>query len=200
MYGFAPGHSATATGQAALVATMATPATASWRSRVPSAGGPASRYAAPSAGTIIQPCSIFVMNARPTSAPHHARCFVRPDSSARTSRWAAPTMSRTSSASGLLTRAIATVTGVSASAVAAAIPATGPNARRTVACSRPTAAIVQSAWGSRRLNDEKPSTRADRPISQSESGGLSTVMKLPGSSEPKNQAVQLSLPARAAAA
>ena len=37
-------------------------------------------------------------------------------------------------------------------------------------------------------------------LSQSESGGLSTVMKLPGSSEPKNQAFQLSLPARAAAA
>jgi hypothetical protein len=50
------------------------------------------------------------------------------------------------------------------------------------------------------LNDEKPKTRADRPISQSESGGLSTVMKLPGSSDPKNQAVQLSLPALAAAA
>ena len=42
-------------------------------------------------------------------------------------------MSRTSSASGLFTRAIATVTGVSASAVAAAMPAAGPKARRTVA-------------------------------------------------------------------
>jgi hypothetical protein len=59
---------------------------------------------------------------------------------------------------------------------------------------------VQSACGSSRLNDEKPSRRAESPISQSESGGLSTVMKLPGSSEPKNQAVQLSLPAFAAAA
>ena len=37
-------------------------------------------------------------------------------------------------------------------------------------------------------------------MSHSESGGLSTVMKLPGSSEPKNHAFQLSLPARAAAA
>ena len=50
------------------------------------------------------------------------------------------------------------------------------------------------------LNDEKPNTRADRPIAHNDSGGLSTVMKLPGSSEPKNHAVQLSLAARAAAA
>ena len=50
------------------------------------------------------------------------------------------------------------------------------------------------------LNEEKPSARADRPMSHSDSGGLSTVMKLPGSIEPKNQAFQLSLPARAAAA
>jgi hypothetical protein len=50
------------------------------------------------------------------------------------------------------------------------------------------------------LNDENPSARAERPMSQSESGGLSTVMKLPGSSAPKNHAFQLSLPARAAAA
>jgi hypothetical protein len=37
-------------------------------------------------------------------------------------------------------------------------------------------------------------------MSHSESGGLSTVMKLPGSSEPKNQAFQLSAPERTAAA
>ena len=40
----------------------------------------------------------------------------------------------------------------------------------------------------------------DSPISHSDSGGLSTVMKLPGSSEPKNHAFQLTLPALAAAA
>ena len=86
MYGVEPGHSETATGQAALAATIATPAIASCFTRVSSAGGPASRYAAASAGTTIQPCSIFVMNARPTTTPHRTRCFVRPDSSARTSR------------------------------------------------------------------------------------------------------------------
>jgi len=70
----------------------------------------------------------------------------------------------------------------------------------TVAYSRPTAAIVHSACGRRMLKEENPSARADRPMSHSESGGLSTVMKLPGSSAPKNQAFQLSLAARAAAA
>ena len=50
------------------------------------------------------------------------------------------------------------------------------------------------------LNAEKPKARADRPISHSDSGGLSTVMKLPGSIEPKNHAFQLTLPAFAAAA
>jgi hypothetical protein len=133
MYGREPGHSETATGQAALAATMAAPASASWRIRAPSAGGPASRYAAPSAGTIIQPCSILVMNARPTSRPHQTRCFVRPDSSARTRRYAAPTINSTSSASGLLTRPIATVTGMIASAVPAARAAADPKTRRTVA-------------------------------------------------------------------
>jgi hypothetical protein len=59
---------------------------------------------------------------------------------------------------------------------------------------------VQSACGSRTLKLEKPSTRADSPISHSDSGGLSTVMNDPGSSAPKNHAFQLSLPAFAAAA
>ena len=59
---------------------------------------------------------------------------------------------------------------------------------------------MHSACGSRIAKDEKPKTRAERPISHSDSGGLSTVMKLPGSIAPKNQAFQLSEPARAAAA
>jgi hypothetical protein len=37
-------------------------------------------------------------------------------------------------------------------------------------------------------------------MSHSDSGGLSTVMKLPGSRAPKNQAFQLSLAERTAAA
>jgi len=73
------GHSETATGQAALTATIAAPATSSWRIRTETRGGPASRYAAASAGTIIHPCSIFVMKARPTTAPHHTSAPQVPD-------------------------------------------------------------------------------------------------------------------------
>src|SRR3954447_11897627 len=194
------GHSDTATGHAAETTTIETPASASCPSRVSSRGGPASRYAAASAGTTIQPWSIFVMNARPTAAPHHSRNLVRPVSTARTTNHADATMSRASSASGMSTRAMATVTGEIASAKAATSPAAGPNTRRTVAYRRPTAATVHSACGSSRLNDEKPKTRADRPMSHSESGGLSTVMKLPRSSAPKNHALKLSLAERTAAA
>ena len=73
------------------------------------------------------------MNARPTSAPHQARCRVRPTRRPVTTHQAAATISRISSASGLLTRPIATVTGVSARAAAAIRPAGAPNSRRTVA-------------------------------------------------------------------
>jgi hypothetical protein len=59
---------------------------------------------------------------------------------------------------------------------------------------------VQSALGSSMLELENPRTRADRPMSHSASGGLSTVMKLPGSSEPKNHAFQLSVADLTAAA
>ena len=47
---------------------------------------------------------------------------------------------------------------------------------------------MHSADGSSIENDENPSTRPDRPISQIASGGLSTVMNDPGSIEPKNNA------------
>jgi hypothetical protein len=50
------------------------------------------------------------------------------------------------------------------------------------------------------LQLEKPRSRPDRPITHSEAGGLSTVMKLLGSNEPKNHAFQSIEPAWAAAA
>lgn len=40
----------------------------------------------------------------------------------------------------------------------------------------------------------KPKIRHDRPMTMSASGGLSTVRKLPASSEPKNHAFQLWVP------
>src|SRR4051795_11707280 len=193
MYGAEPGQSETASGHAADTTPITTPASASRRIRTERRGGPASRYVAASAGTTIQPWSILVMKARPTKTPAHTRCFVRPDSTARSVAQPEATSSSTSSGSGMSTRASASVTGESPSIAAARTPATGPNARRTVANSSPTVARVQSACGSNRLKEEKPNARADKPMSQIESGGLSTVMKLPGSSEPKNHAFRLTL-------
>ncbi len=57
-----------------------------------------------------------------------------------------------------------------------------------------------SAWGSSRLVDEKPNTRADSTITHSEAGGLSTVMKFDESREPKKNASQDFVPACTAAA
>ena len=44
-----------------------------------------------------------------------------------------------------------------------------------------------------------PNTRADRPMTQSDAGDLSTEMKFDESNEPKNQAFQLCDPACTAA-
>jgi hypothetical protein len=84
-----------------------------------------------------------------------------------------------------------TATGVSVRASAATRPATAPKERRTASKSRATESTPASASGSSRLQALSPKSRAERPITQSASGGLSTVMKLPASSEPKKKAFQL---------
>ena len=49
------------------------------------------------------------------------------------------------------------------------------------------------------LQELKPKIRTDRAITQSAAGGLSTVIELAASDEPKNNAFQLTEPACAAA-
>ena len=56
-----------------------------------------------------------------------------------------------------------------------------------------------STCGSRIANELSPRSRTDRAMTHSEAGGLSTVMELPASEEPKKNAFQLSLPAWTAA-
>jgi len=55
------------------------------------------------------------------------------------------------------------------------------------------------ACGTRMLHAFTPNSRADSPVSHSEPGGLSTVMKLAASKEPKKKAFQLWVPACTAA-
>ena len=119
---------------------------------------------------------------------------------ARTVAYAPATSSRTSSASGLSKRNISTAAGVSASAAPASRPAPGPAQRRTAACSRATDPTPISACGTSRLQELKPKIRALSAITQSDAGGLSTVIALPESSEPNSQAFHDCVPACTAAA
>src|SRR5919112_5324231 len=109
-------------------------------------------------------------------------------------------MSSTSSASGLLNLNISAATGVSARSAPVINPTAGPATRRTVAHSSATEPTAMSACGASMLHDEKPNIRADSAITQSEAGGLSTVIALAESSEPKKNAFQLCVPACTAAA
>ena len=96
-----------------------------------------------------------------------------------------------SSASGLLNRNISAATGVSANTAPASSAAGAENLRRTVAYRSPTAATPSSACGTRMLHELTPKMRAERSITQSDAGGLSTVMKFEESNEPKKNAFQL---------
>ncbi len=81
----------------------------------------------------------------------------------------------------------------------AIVAAAGPKDRRTARYRTTTVATPMSASGARMLHGLKPKTRTDRPMIIVPSGGLSTVMKLAASNDPKNQAAQLCDAARAAA-
>jgi hypothetical protein len=60
-------------------------------------------------------------------------------------------------------------------------------------------ATPASAWGTSRVQALTPKTRAASTEGHSAAGGLSTVMKLDASEDPKNIAFQLLVPACTAA-
>ena len=122
-----------------------------------------------------------------------------PPSSDRVKAYAAPTSRSVSSASGLSKRNMSAATGVSASTAPASRPAAAENRRRTAAWSSATEARPSSACGARMLHGPTPKIRAERPITHNDAGGLSTVMKLDESNEPKKNAFQLFEPASTAA-
>ncbi len=96
-------------------------------------------------------------------------------------------------------RNISAATGVSASTAPAIRPATGLNRQRTAAYTTATVATPISTSGARIAHEFRPKTRTDSSIGHSEAGGLSTVMALPASSEPKKNAFHDLLPAWTAA-
>ncbi|CAM3126305.1 hypothetical protein RHDE110596_17940 [Prescottella defluvii] len=74
-----------------------------------------------------------------------------------------------------------------------------PKYRRTVAHSSATDATPSSACGTRMLHAFSPNARTDNAISHSDAGGLSTVIELAASDEPKKNAFHDTEPACAAA-
>lgn len=104
-----------------------------------------------------------------------------------------------SRASGLLKRNIRAATGVSANTATVSSPAAALNRRRTAAYRTPAVATPIRTCGTRIAQELRPKIRTESAIGHSDAGGLSTVMALAESSEPKNIAFQLWLPACTAA-
>ena len=209
MYGrSAAGVSSTAAIHHPAETTIASAAASSCRTRRQNGTGAATRYASPNAGTLSTASPLLVRNPNPNATPAPTSHQVRPCSSARVTQYAATTTSSTMNASGLSNRKMRTAAGVSAIAAPAISPAAAParpparprTARRTVAHSSPAAATPSSACGTSSDQLLKPKIRPDSPMTQSDAGGLSTVMKFEESSEPKNHAFQFSVPACTAAA
>src|SRR5580698_2318109 len=185
---------AASTHQPAPTTTPSAPSS-SCHTRFNNRGGPAHRYATANPGSTRNACSSLVRNANPSSTPHSTSHRVRPSSTARTSAYAATSISSTSSESGLLYRNISTATGVSASTRPATRPAPTPNQRRTAAYSTHTDSTPSMACGTSIDHWLKPNSRADSSITHNDPGVLSTVMPLAESNEPKKNAFQLFVPA-----
>ncbi len=100
-----------------------------------------------------------------------------------------------------MNRNINATTGVSASSKPASSPAPRlPVARVIAEYISATAATAIRACGISIEELEKPNSCPDRPITHCETGGLSTVMKFAGSSDPNSSAFQFRDPDQAAAA
>src|ERR1039458_6689088 len=100
----------------------------------------------------------------------------------------APVRRRASSASGLLKRNMRAATGVRATTGPPSRAALAENQRRTVRETRPAGSTPSRAWGTSMLHELKPKIRPEISITHNEAGGLSTVMKLDESEEPKKKA------------
>ena len=126
----AAGVSHMSTGQASPTAVMAAPPASSCFTALIRPRGAIQSQAATMPGTTKSAAAILASKPSPTATPASTSQRVRPSSSPRTTHHSAAVQQSTSSASGLLWRAIATVTGVSTSARPAMKPAARPKRRR----------------------------------------------------------------------
>lgn len=194
------GHSSTASNHQPAATTIAAPAANSCAIRLPSFGGPPIRYVSARGGTTSSTCNCLARNPNPINPPVSSNQRQRPSATARVIAHAAPIIRNTSSASGLLNRNISTATGVTARAVPAINPAAGPNDLRTVAHNSATLATPSRTCGTSMLQLLSPNSRTESSITHSEAGGLSTVIELAASEEPKKNASHDCEPACIAAA
>ena len=123
----AAGVSHISSGQARPTAVIAAPPASSPLTRL---RGAAHTHAAAIAGTTSSAAAILASKPSPTATPARTGQRMRPSSSPLTRNQSAAVQQSTSSASGLLWRAMATVTGVSTSTRPAAKPAARPKRRR----------------------------------------------------------------------
>ena len=131
--------------------------------------------------------SDFVLNASPTSAPHHTSVRRRPVSIAASAAPQAASINRISSGSTAFSRDTATNDGKTASENALSSPAIVPNRGATIRYRIATASTAQMPSGTIRLSGANPNSFALKPCSHNASGGLSTVMKPFGSEETKKK-------------
>jgi hypothetical protein len=193
------GVSAISAGHALPTTTIAAPPASNCRTAATRPRGATHRYAAAIPGTTISAAAIFASKPSPTATPASTSQRVRPSSSARTTHHSAATEHRTSRASGLLCRAIATLIGVSANTSPAANPPARPKRRRTRSYTSATDATPISACGTSRLSEWNPKTFTESACTHKASGGLSTVITPAASNEPYRNACQSELIARTAA-
>ena len=193
------GHSSTASSHQPADTIAAPSAAKSCSRRLPNFGGPASKYIAAMGGTTSMTWSCLVRNPNPTNTPVSTSHRVRPSSTARIAAQTAAIMSSTRRASGLLNRNIKAATGVTASVSPASRPAAAPNCRRMVAHSNATEPTPRSACGTSIAHELSPKMRTDKDISHNDIGGLSTVIALAASEEPKKNAFHDTDPAWTAA-
>ncbi len=125
------GVSITSSGQAPATTSIAAPPASSWRIAARRPRGAIHSHASTIAGTTTNATSIFVSKPSPTATPASTSQRVRPSSNPRTANQTAATQQSVSSASGLLSRDIATAIGVVASARPATKPPIRPKRRRT---------------------------------------------------------------------
>ncbi len=183
--------------QDSVITASTPPAIDSRPIRVRNRASAAIRYTTGSAGSAMNPSSIFVLNASPNAtalriSQSSGRLPVRPARSDSSSAHAPNASSSVSIVSGLLSLSIATTIGVrvrASAAIRAAAwaprsPVRPAMLRRTAAYTTATAATPSAAWGSSRLQLLNPNTRAEIPMTQNANGGLSTVMNDAESSEP----------------